>query len=1077
MSIQLYVSNQLDGLFRQLYSGMRSRVPAVFQPYHIVSQTEGMNIWLKHRLAEEWGIASNLKFSKPNDILFVVYLALGGAFQVTLNRQSYVWMLYNILGTDEFRMRFPEQAAYLLDTTHDTDVKRLLLAEKVADLFDQYQIYRQEFIEEWSGMKPENAPHWQAYLWSRIEVQHRQEQSEYHNINYVRNYILEHIDNPEKNRKLREQLPVIYLFGLSVFTKYHLEVFDRLSRHIDICFYLINPSPFVYWGDDNSEKDIALWKAKGYVLSEHYTIGNELLVSWGKMMQQTIRLLFRNEELINAYEPVGIQEPSGDTLLSLLQLEIFNNLTTYERSEIPAGLLRDGSIQIHRHYTPQREVEGIYNYLVHLLTEEDPDIHARDVLVVCSDVNIYAAFIEGVFANGPVSFRYKIADTYISDGDTFLGALLELLQLKEDNCSAEQLLALLDFKMIKEQTGIQDVGFVRKVVREANIRNGWRGHTADQTYTMSWWNGVRRMMYGICMSGATMVEREDGNDFYPLDIVEGMASRDVILFAGFVTQLIRSIEQRYKVRSVAEWLEYVRTVAASFLWQDNEVMGEDMKYLHHLMSEYAEASRFFQEPVAYDIFQRSFVQQLAGDVKSGLFYNGGITFCSVVPMRSIPFKVVAMLGMDDDKFPRKEKKLNFNLMQEQHQLGDRNLKDSDKHLFLETVLSAQSRLYISYNARSPKDNTVRNPSVLINDLLVYLQQKAPAGLNVEGAICIEHPLHSFSARYNDPAHPGLYYYTRPGGAPEKLVSDLGTQQKSAGLPAEMQLTTLARFVTAPLKYFYRQVLGIRLEQELDTIEEHEMFVLSGDDGLPRFQLYRDIYHAILEKTDRDAFIRKGQLNGALPLKNAGAYYVEMYWREMEEKLQLLIPEAIGKMERKTWNVPVGDTLLHTDVLISGRILYHIVFSSSTDKHLIGCYLDAMAGRTLQAIDTVCIIKYREKDADKSLRRVDMTGTEADEAASYLRTILEYWAAGHEYPLEMDVLCYPHLTDASTGLMAEAVSEYDKERIIKQLADPYWNMYYRQTKSAVQAENWNSEAFYKDIILPLRKFIADKNDTE
>lgn len=1077
MSIQLYVSNQLDGLFRQLRSGMQSRVPSVFQPYHIVSQTEGMNIWLKHQLAAAWGIASNLKFSKPNDILFVVYLALGGAFQVTLNRQSYVWMLYNILGTEVFRTRFPEQAAYLLDTTHDTDVKRLQLAEKVADLFDQYQIYRQEFIEEWSTMKPENAPHWQAYLWSSIEVRHRQEQSEYHNINYVRNYILEHIDNPEKNKRLREQLPVIYLFGLSVFTKYHLEVFYRLARHIDICFYLINPSPFIYWGDDNSEKDIALWKAKGYVLNEHYTIGNELLVSWGKMMQQTIRLLFRNEELINAYEPVAVTEPAGDSLLSRLQLEIFHNMTTAERETIPYEFLKDGSIQVHQHYTPQREVEGLYNYLVRLLTEEQQDIRARDILVVCSDVNIYAAFIEGVFANGPVLFRYKIADTYVSEGDTFLGALLEILTLKEDNCPAEQLLGLLAFNVIKEQSGIQDIAFVRKIVQEANIRTGWRGDTGDQTYTMSWWNGVRRMMYGICMSGENPVLTEDGSDFYPLDIVEGMASRDVILFAAFVTQLIKSIEQRYKARTVAEWLEYVRGVAGTFLWQDDEVMGEDMKYLHQLMNEYAEASRFFQEPLTYDIFQRSFVQQLAGDVRSGLFYNGGITFCSVVPMRSIPFKVVAMLGMDDDKFPRKEKKLNFNLMQERHQLGDRNLKDSDKHLFLETILSAQHRLYISYNARSPKDNTVKNPSVLINDLLVYLQQKVPSGVTVADEICIQHPLHGFSARYNHPAHPELYHYTRPGSAPEKMVTVKPQQREAVYLPAEMQLSGLAKFVSSPLKYFYRQVLGIRLEQQPDTIAEQEMFVFSGEDGLARFGLQNDIYHAVLEQTDKDIFLRKGQLRGQLPLKNVGAYYIEIFWRDMNEKLQTLVPEAAGILNRAVWNVAVGGTILHTEVLIHERTLYQAIFSSNYEKHLVGGYLDAIAGRALDVIDTVGILKYKVKETDKSLVRIDMTGITPAEAKSYLETVLKYWLTGREHPLEMDVLFYPYLTDPDTGKIAGSPVFRDKKHIISQVADPYWTMYYRQIVGEENADTWNSEAFYKDIILPLRQFIAYQNGTE
>lgn len=1077
MSIQLYVSNQLDGLFRQLRSGMQSRVPPVFQPYHIVSQTEGMNIWLKHQLAAGWGIASNIRFSRPNDILFVVYLALGGAFQVTLNRQSYVWMLYNILGTEEFKMRFPEQATYLLDTTHDTDIKRLLLAEKVADLFDQYQVYRQEFIEEWSAMSPDSAPHWQAYLWSKIEARHRQESSEYHNINYVRNYILQHIDDPEKHRRLREQLPVIYLFGLSVFTKYHLEVFYRLAKYIDICFYLINPSPFIYWGDDNSERDIALWKAKGYVINEHYTIGNELLVSWGKMIQQTIRLLFRNEELINAYEPVAVSEPSNTTLLSRVQFEIFHNMTLAERDTIPYDFLRDGTIQVHLHYTPQREVEGLYNYLVRLVTEEQPDIRARDILVVCSDVNIYAAFIEGVFSNAPVPFRYKIADTYVSEGDTLPGALLEILSLKEDSCTAEQVLGLLEFRAIREKTGIRDIGLVRSIVQEANIRSGWRGHTGDQTYTMSWWNGVRRMMYGICMSGEDLVATEDGSDFYPLDVVEGMASQDVILFSAFVTQLMKSVEQRYKARTVAEWLEYVRGVTAAFLQQDEEVMGEDMKYLHSLMNEYAEASRFFQEPLAYDIFQRSFVQQLSGDVRSGLFYNGGITFCSVVPMRSIPFKVVAMLGMDDDKFPRKEKRLNFNLMQDRHQLGDRNLKDSDKHLFLETVLSAQSRLYISYNARSPKDNTLKNPSVLINDLLVYLQQRVPAGVNVEEELCIQHPLHSFSARYNDPAFPGLYYYNKPAGTAVKRIAPVPAVREAPALPPELNLAVLVQFVSSPLKYFYRQVLGIRLEQSPDAIEDQEMFVFTGEDGLARFRLHHEIYQSVFEGKDKEGFLRQGQLKGLLPLKNVGAYYVDRYWTDMKQKLDTLIPEAGSDLNRTRWSVAVGGTILHTETLTLGRTMYRVVFSSNYDKHLVGCYLDAIAGRALDAIDTVCIVKYREKDEERSLARIDLSGIKPAAALDYLEAVLRYWLAGSEHPLEMDVLFYPYLTDTETGDVALSPGALDKEKVIRQVDDPYWNMYYRQTAQERDSAGWNSEAFYKDIILPLREFIAHKHDTE
>ena len=240
MALHLFASNHLHALAHKMVNDWNRADLPVFVPNYIITQTEGMNIWLKQTVAQQQGIAAHLVFQKPNDILFKVYRLLGGPFQKTLSRESYVWLLYQILGSQEFKTRFPQQAHYLLDITYDQDLKRLMLAEKIADLFDQYQIYRQEFIQEWSAIPSSLAPHWQAYLWAKIEE--RSELTELHNINNISNYILEHIHQPELVAKLQAEMPKITLFGLSIFTKYHLQIFFQLADVIDVDFYLLNPA-------------------------------------------------------------------------------------------------------------------------------------------------------------------------------------------------------------------------------------------------------------------------------------------------------------------------------------------------------------------------------------------------------------------------------------------------------------------------------------------------------------------------------------------------------------------------------------------------------------------------------------------------------------------------------------------------------------------------------------------------------------------------------------------------------------------------------------------------------------------
>ncbi|MEO5966868.1 MAG: exodeoxyribonuclease V subunit gamma, partial [Ferruginibacter sp.] len=149
MALQLYGSNLLESLVEKLHQNFDEEHNDVFQPDYIITQTEGMKNWLLIQLAEKAGIAANIKFLSPNDLIFQVAQIVGGGKFSSLSSNVLCWIIFSILKENEFVKKYPEIAAYY-NADDNPDSKRIALAEKIADLFDQYQIYRHDYIEQWN---------------------------------------------------------------------------------------------------------------------------------------------------------------------------------------------------------------------------------------------------------------------------------------------------------------------------------------------------------------------------------------------------------------------------------------------------------------------------------------------------------------------------------------------------------------------------------------------------------------------------------------------------------------------------------------------------------------------------------------------------------------------------------------------------------------------------------------------------------------------------------------------------------------------------------------------------------------
>ena len=934
MAFYLQVSNSLEQLAKKLGSCILTMQQDVFQPVYLVTQTEGMNNWLKMQLAEQIGIAANCSFLKPNDLVNRIYFLVGGSFTQNLSADNLNWLLYKLLGEEHFIARYPSIAAYYGNEAEDKEVKRMALAKKVSDLFDQYQVYRPEMIQRWNndlpGFSGDDA--WQKELWLSAK---KVVSDKFPDKTLIGKKIKEALKSDEHTQRLQRKMPAVYLFGISMITEYHLEIFQELAEHIDIYFLLLNPAPSVYWLEDKSEKQLSFLKKIGKLDHNETGFGNPLLTAWGKVIQDTFSLLFKNDELINNYEEVGVIEPAQDSLLHKIQSAIFQNEVTPMDSRFTNTELMDGSVTVNSCFSPAREVEVLYNYLVHLVDRKGESLSPRDIVVMVSDINLYASYIKAIFSNAPYPFRYTIADESYAASDSISTALHALLTITEDNFTAEEVTRLLDSAFIRKRFQLMDIPLIRTVLDEANIRFGINGSKEDDTIYISWTYGLKRIMFGICLGDDE--EYGIGEDsFYPVNMVEGNAAHEVIRFVHFAEQLMNSIKERKRLKSIAGWVEYVDGILHGFVCSGEEA-DDDYVMMVNQLEEYNAITEIFTELVSYEVFMHHFLETITRATRQNSFAMGGITFCSLIPMRSIPFKVVALLGLNFDKFPRKENSPGFNLMENEKRKGDRNVKENDKHLFLETILSARDYLYISYIGQSIKDNSNIPPSTLIDELVDYISACATEPGIVRATLIMRHPLHGFSKLYHS-GNSRMYTYL---GAQKPVISNLRQQQPALQQEIkEVSLDRLSAFLKNPFKGYYNSVLGIYYNENEIALSDTEIFELGS---LQKWALKNQLL-TINENKELDNFKTRLVKTGGLPLKNMADVQLRKLEEDVEPVRNLFLRVVQDQPEEKR-EIDITIKQFHLTGTVRNVFddkLVVVSWSKRETKYLLGAYIHYLA---------------------------------------------------------------------------------------------------------------------------------------
>ncbi|OUS24685.1 exodeoxyribonuclease V subunit gamma [Thalassotalea sp. 42_200_T64] len=859
----------------------------------VLVQNPGMQHWLNMQQANISGISMNAAFVLPAQFLWLQLRLLSGdkvPEQSPYSREVLAWRIDKLLQSDEVINNIDcQQVSNYWQTADGKDpLKRFQLAVQVADLFEQYLIYRPNWIDAWAQGKQvddfteasQAHQRWQAYLWLLLN-----QQSPYNPKTLI-------ADAKQNIAQYQHLLPArISIFGINALAPMWIDFLTSLATVIDVHFYHLNPC-YEYWGDIKTDKA----KAKQRYLSQIEKwpedaicddSSNPLLANLGQQGREFLTLLHQAPNIeIPLFDQLIVDDSDTDidqdsdtdsktsksadkaNVLTHIQKDI---LTLVDKRQQPLTKI-DDSITITSAHSALREVQGLHDYLLHQFNQ-DPSLTPKDVLVMCPQIEQYAPYIDSVFVRGWEDIGEaipplpcSIADRVSKDSEPLVAAFSELLRMPDSRFGVSQILSYLRLLPLQLRFGLNenDIELISDWLDKANIHWGLNAQhknqmlgNDDNNEQFTWQLGLTRLIRGFAFGDEQQLYQHD----LVLPWVEG--SNAIILgkLMLLLEQLQRMSVDMASAKSAQQWQACLESfIEKLFVDSDNDnglvIIGQAIESFT-LYCQQANYDGDIELSVVREYLNQHFSQPDPGRQ----FMIGQITFCSMLPMRSIPFKVIAVLGLNDGEFPRQKQPLGFDLMAMSQAIpGDRSRRGDDRYLFLEALISARNKLYLSYQGRDIKNNNERQPSIVLRELINYLEYGYGWKFNNEAFGADNQlrqlPLQVFSLanyqlhnRYQSFDQKWLALaktnadnlVTHADSAEAQMLEEIAEPQRN------IELTQVTRFLQNPAKVFAEQRLKLFFKAEQQQLQDAEPFSVNH---LSKYLLQDEFLTVELEhKTD------------------------------------------------------------------------------------------------------------------------------------------------------------------------------------------------------------------------------------
>ena len=949
----------------------------------ILVQSNGMAEWVKMEQARIVGVCAATRVELPSRFLWRTYRQVLGAESVPrespLDKVPMVWRLMALLPQ---LMSDPDFAPINGFLKGDEPDRMMQLASKLADLFDQYQNYRADWLHLWaqgqdhlisaSGAKAElpAEQRWQPQLWRAVlktltDVQLRSIRPE-----LQQRMVSRLNDGSPLDAKVAQR---IIVFGMSQVPLTTLEALAALSKHSQVILAIPNPCRF-YWGDIMDGRELLNAQRRrqplrdgielsSLPLEDMHAHAHPLLAAWGRQGRDFVRQLdvFDDAETAKKHFDLAridmfddAQEDHNTSLLHQVQNRIRDlmPLKEHPKAEIQP---QDRSVIFHSAHSTVRELEVLHDQLLHLLAQkrEGEVLNPRDIIVMVPDIEQVAPSIRAVFGQyrrtDPRFIPFDIADVSAKTDSPLIGAVDWLLRLPSQRCHMSDLVDLLEVVPIASRFGIDQAALpkltqwmvgagMRWGLNEAHRADLGLGACDDQN---SAWFGLRRMLLGYANGAEPFDTPCTGLEtIEPYAEVGGLEAE----LAGSLAQLLQSLMKWWSIARIPAtpqaWANRCRELLADMLKCQADPDKQALRALEKGLVAWQDAGEQsgFALEVPLVVARAAWLDAVETPSLNRRFRAGGVTFCTLMPMRAIPFQAVCLLGMNDGDYPRRGTRSDFDLMGMPGCIrpGDRSRRDDDRQLMLEALLSARQVFYVSWCGRSVRDNSQQPPSVLVSQFRDYLS--AAWGEEVVRLRTTEHPLQPFSRQYFEEGS-ALFTHAREWRAahavPETLNGEHSAQATETSLETFVQdpnvpltLGQLTRFLRNPVKAFFRQRLQVVFDENPDTDTDEERFSV---DGLEQYGLLQELLATATAQTDKvraqegiDKAVAKLQRSGQLPFKVLGEREQQALGKTLAAMLGAWRSEQAkfpGTAARTSIRVEAGDTVLEDwiDHLRSGDV--------------------------------------------------------------------------------------------------------------------------------------------------------------
>lgn len=856
--------------------GERLRMPRgnLLVPTRVLVPQAGLARWLQVHLAERLGVLANVEFTPPAQFAWELLHAVRpelperSPFDVEVLR----WHLYDLFGDALEGAALAPLRDYL--SGPGDPLRRGALSLELARAYERMQGYRREKLLRWehNGLnRGADKDDWQAELWRRLLPRVGGVSRAALVGDWLRRFDPESTRGEFHDKPAPTGLPEAFAcFACSNVSPDVLRMLAVAGLHCNVDFYLPLPSRG-YLGDTPTHRhEVWQW------LRDRQD-GNPLIISQGGALAGFVELLYGYRH-VQPDEEVDAFDDAIDrgALLGRVRDDLLQHATPGDEAR---AALPDDSLQFHACHTPLREVQTLHDALLALFNDPkfDPPLQPRDVAVMLPDVSAYAPAIEAVFGGidrkDPRWLPFNLGDAGAAASHPVAQLFLDLLDAPASRWEANELLDVLAVPGVMRRFDL-DADAVARLVRRvhaAGVRWGEDEHARADCggyREFSWAFGNDRLLAGFALGDGAAAELV--GDTAPLADVEGEAFSHLDAVLTVLETWRRLRDESRRARTATRWQAFLN-VALDRLYQHDPRDTAETRALERVRDALAtlahDCGAANPELELPWVEVRAFLRDAlaAADPRQYLF-TGGITFCGMVPLRAVPFRVICLLGMDETAFPRRESSGLDSLLADRRaghpERGDRDVRADDRLLFLQLLSAARDVFYVSWIGRDAHTNEDRPPSVVVSELIDalkrdYLLQPADNAARKSLAARLPQiaPLHPFdTSLFDTQDKPPRSFHAEWLPAANARRRDADSLPPFAGhaLPAsatpanEIRLDELQRFFDDPARGFLEGALRLRLPRDVD--EDADLEPLQPDHPLLRY----DLASTLLAHGDADA---------------------------------------------------------------------------------------------------------------------------------------------------------------------------------------------------------------------------------